>query len=39
MMENSRPEEEKMIKDIRNLFRLKKELNYTAVKDIRNLFR
>ena len=38
-MENSRPEEEKIIKDIRNLFRLKKELNYTAVKDIRNLFR
>ena len=26
-------------KDIGNLFRLKKELNYTAVKDIRNLFR
>ena len=23
-------------KDIRNLFRLKKELNYTAIKDIRN---
>ena len=33
-------EEESIIKDIRNLFRLKKkELNYTAVKDIRNLFR
>ena len=29
----------KIIKDIRNLFRLKKELNYTAIKDIRNLFR
>ena len=28
-----------MIKDIRNLFRLKKELNYTAIKDIRNIFR
>ena len=27
------------IKDIRNLFRLKKGQNYTAVKDIRNLFR
>ena len=38
-MENQNPEEEKIIKDIRNLFRLKKELNYTAVKDIRNLFR
>ena len=32
-------EEENIIKDIRNLFRLKKELNYTAIKDIRNLFR
>ena len=38
-MENPRPEEEKIIKGIRNLFRLKKELNYTAIKDIRNLFR
>ena len=28
-----------IIKDIRNLLRLKKELNYTAIKDIRNLFR
>ena len=28
-----------MIKDIRNLFRFKTELNYTAIKDIRNLFR
>ena len=24
---------------MRNLFRLKQELNYTAIKDIRNLFR
>ena len=39
MIENSRPEEEKIIKDIRNLFRLKKEQNYNAIKDIRNLFR
>ena len=38
-MENSRPQEEKIIKDIRNLFRLKKELKYTAIKDIRKLFR
>ena len=38
-MENPRPEGEKIIKDIRNLLRLKKELNYTAIKDIRNLFR
>ena len=37
MLENPRPEEESIIKDIRNLFRLKKELNYTAIKDIRNL--
>ena len=34
-----RSEEENIIKDIRNQFRLRKELNYTAVKDIRNLFR
>ena len=30
MMKNPRLEEEKIIKDIRNMFRLKKELNYTA---------
>ena len=39
MMEDPEPEEEKIIKDIRNLFRLKNELNYTAVKDKRNLVR
>ena len=38
-MENPRHEEENIIKDIRNLFRLKKELNCTAVKDIVYLFR
>ena len=38
-MKNLRPEEENIIKDKRNLFRLKKELNCTAIKDIRNLFR
>ena len=38
-MENPRTEEEKIIKDIKNLFRLKKEQNDTAIKDIRNLFR
>ena len=32
-------EEENIIKDIKNLFRLKKELNYTAIKDTKNLFR
>ena len=30
---------ENIIKDIRNLLRLSKELNYTAIKDIKNLFR
>ena len=39
MEENLKPEEENIIEDIRNLCRLKKELNYTAIKDIRNLFR
>ena len=34
MMENPRPEEEKIIKDIKDLFRLKEEQNDTAVKDI-----
>ena len=28
-----------LIKDVRNLFRLKKEIGDTAIKDIRNLFR
>ena len=38
-MESLSLEEENIIQDIRNVFRLKKEKNYTAVKDIRNLFR
>ena len=38
-MESLSPKEEDIIKDIRNLFSLKKEQSYTAVKDIRNLFR
>ena len=38
-MEISRYEEEKIIKDIRNLFRLKKEQNDTAIKEIMNRFR
>ena len=37
-MESTRLEEENIIKDIRNLFRLKKEQNYTVIKDTRNLF-
>ena len=36
-MRNPRPEEEKLIKDKINLFRLKKELNNTPAKYIRNL--
>ena len=39
MMEKPRSEEEKIIKDISNLFRLKKELNCSVIKDIRNLFK
>ena len=31
--------EDKIIKDVRNLFRLKKEIGYTTTKDVRNLFR
>ena len=32
-------EKENIIKDTRNVFRIKRELNYTTIKDIRNLFR
>ena len=38
-MESLSLEEENIIKGIRNLFRLKKELTYTAIKNMRNLFR
>ena len=38
-MESLSLEKENIIKDTRNLFRIKKELNYTTIKDIRNLFR
>ena len=38
-MENPRSEKQNIIKDLRNIFRLKKELNYIAIKDIENLFR
>ena len=37
-MESSSLEEENIIKDVRNPFRLKKEIDDTAIKDIRNLF-
>ena len=39
MMRNPWLEEEKIIKDIRNLCRLRNELNYTAINNIRNFFR
>ena len=39
-MESLCLEKENVIKDdIRNVFTLKKELNYTAIKDIRNVVR
>ena len=38
-MENPRPEEEKIIKDKINVFRLKKEQHSTASKDIRKPYR
>ena len=38
-MESLDTEEGNIVNDIRNLFRLKKEQNYTAVNDTRNLFR
>ena len=36
-MDNPRPEEENIIRDIRNLLKLNKEPNYISIKDIRNL--
>ena len=38
-MESLSLEEKNTIKEIRNLFRLKNEQNYTSVKDVGNLFR
>ena len=38
-MESLSLQEGNIIKDIRNLFRLKKKQNDTAIKDIKNLFR
>ena len=38
-MESLSLEDENTIRNIRNLFRIKKEQNYTTIKDIRNLFR
>ena len=39
MIESLSLEEENIFKNIRNFFRLGKELKYTAIRDIRNLFR
>ena len=39
MMKDRRPEEKNIIKDIRNLFRIKKEQDYSASTDIGNLFK
>ena len=38
-MENPRVKIEKINRSIRNLFRLEKEQNDTAIEDIRNIFR
>ena len=38
-MKNLSLEEENIVKDVRDLLRLKKELNYTEIKGISNLFR
>ena len=37
-MKNPRPKEEKIIKSIRNLFRLKKEIKDTVLRNINKLF-
>ena len=39
IMESVSLKEVNIIKNIKTLFRLKKEPNYTAIKDTRNLFR
>ena len=39
ILRNLRPGEKNLIKDIRNLYILKKEQDHSAIKDIRNLFR
>ena len=38
-MKRLSPDEENIIKDIKKIFKLKKELNYAAIKNVRNLFR
>ena len=39
MMESSCLEEENIIRDVRNLFKLKKQIHGTAIKDIRSLLK
>ena len=39
MTENLSPKDENTTENIRNLFKLKKELNFTSIEDIRNPFR
>ena len=39
IMESVSLKEENIIKNIKTLFRIKKEPNYTAIKDTKNLFR
>ena len=39
MVERSNFDEENIIKDVRNLFRLKRENDATSSEDIRNVFR
>ena len=39
MMESLIIDKRNIIKDIKNIFRLKEELNYSAIRNIRNLFR
>ena len=39
IIENCRSEEKNITKDIRNLFSLKRELNYTVIKKIRNVLK
>ena len=37
--EKEKQKENNIIKDVRNLFRLKNEMDDTTIKDVRNLFR
>ena len=39
MIGNLSLEQENITKDIKNIFSLEKELDYTATKDVRNIFR